>query len=179
MVQMCLYVCGNFDWHHVRVPTTKQHALARRCMRATAWTNAFSHNEVISSQIFGLVFSEVYSWMPILIRCWDDELSLLGGLLAFNIQCICFSESNWQMYVNVLAGVKKWNEAAHLLRSVMCHKARAPALSSLLHGAGMTSIIKWQFSNAFQIFYQTEKLYYGIADKKKPPLEWGWLLGFH
>lgn len=92
------------------------------------WCNIYL-SKLITVELRYHIFTFLYLCytiaLPLLIRCWVDEPSLLGGLLASRTQCICYSEANWQMYVNVLAGCEKWNEAAHLFRSVMCHKARA------------------------------------------------------
>lgn len=152
----------NFDWHDARVPTTEQQGLARGSECVLHWKSKWETN----CNVFE--WFRFFSWC---IYCIDgkymwcvsfsvrqlEHQSMYQKLneqtcvfcrrrVVPNIQRVCFSDTSWQMYVNVLAGLKKWNEATHPLRSVMCHKARASALVSLPpRGPGVTSIIKWQF----------------------------------
>lgn len=158
MVQMCLYVCGtliDIMCESQQLNSMVQHVNVHECKCISCRMRACntSHNLVIIGFI-----SEVYSLYLYLIRFqWVIQLNANidqmlrwwtfspWRIVGFQNSMHLLFRSNWQMYVNVLAGFKKWNEAAHLFRSVMCHKARASLLSSLLHGAGMTSIIKRQF----------------------------------
>lgn len=152
----------NFDWHDVRVPTTEQQGLARGSKCVAHGKYKWETNYIIFEWYIYFFFTMMLllhygklMWcvsfsvrrtivVPVCVS--KVEKAMRRGCVVPKIQRVCFSDASRQMYVNVLAGLKKWNEASHPLRSVMCHKARASALPSLPpRGPVVTSIIKWQF----------------------------------
>lgn len=133
------------DWRDVSPSNTFQWQVVNLVIKLEIFLCVYQWTDQYWFSLYFLNFQESIQFQ---CQYWSDaEMMNFPPLriVGFQDSMHLLFRGNWQMYVNVLAGFKKWNEAAHLFRSVMCHKARASTLSSLLHGAGMTSIIKGQF----------------------------------